>query len=76
MMIFDSETIVAIAIAVKFIVAFGYLAFICNLFNEQLHYNLQHPETLTKKRTLWQISLAIFHLTVWLWLLQSAASHL
>lgn len=75
-MTFHNETIIAIFIVVEFILAFGYLAFICNLFNEQLHFYIQHPEKLTKKRTLWQIFLAIFHLTVWLWLLQSAISHL
>lgn len=46
---FHNKEIVVIFIAVQFIFTFGYLAFICNLFNEQLYFYIQHPEKLTKK---------------------------
>lgn len=71
------STIIALAISIKFMLAGVYLLFICHLFAKKMHvYLTRLSETPTQKRLTWEIFIAIFHLTTWLWLLQSAVSHL
>jgi hypothetical protein len=74
-MIAHTEIMIISLLLLQFVIAFGFLSFMIRSLNSKIHYYIENPEELTKKNTFWEIFCVVMQLTIWLWLLYMAISH-